>query len=183
MAKNFNVRVGTPNPVRLSYAHLLKPYASDANLEPKYSVMMMIPKADKATHKALMDAAKECFENNAAMFKGYDLEDLFTINDGDGKSPKGKRYGDENHGYWLRNASNKRKPKVIDKAQNEIIDEEDVYSGCWAKVGLTLYPYAVNGNVGIGASLDLVMKVRDDEPLGGVASVDDYFTTDDDDDI
>lgn len=183
MAKNFSVRVGTPKAVRLSYAHVLKPYAAAKDQEAKYSVQLMIPKTDKATKQALMDAARECFENNPAIFKGYDFEDLFSLQDGDGKSPKGKKYGSEMAGFWLRAASNKRKPKVIDKQRNEIMDEDEVYSGCWAKVGLTMYPYSVSGNVGIGCSLDLVMKTKDDEPFGFSADPDSYgFTSDDDED-
>lgn len=185
MAKCNVIRFGTPKKVRLSYAFIMTPRDPEApGAKPKYTAMLMIPKTDKETIAAIKKAAKECYDSNLNMLKEYDLEDCYRINDGDGKSPKGKRYGEECHGYWLLNVSSTRKPTVIDRNSEEILDPEEVYSGCWAKVGLTAVPYARKENTGITFSIDLVKKMKDDDHLGGGGPRDekDYFSSSDDDD-
>lgn len=184
-ARYTTIKFGTPKKVRLSYANIFTPREADApGGKPKYTCMLMIPKTDKETIAAIKKATRDCYEANPAMLKDYDLEDCYRINDGDGKSPKGKRYGDECHGYWLLNVSSTRKPTVIGRDSEEILDPEEVYSGCWAKVGLTAVPYARKENTGITFSLDLVKKMKDDDHLGGGGPRDekDYFGSTDDDD-
>jgi len=48
----------TTGEVRLSYAHLFKPYSNIEGQEPKYSVTVLLPKTDTAT-KGRIDAAIE----------------------------------------------------------------------------------------------------------------------------
>ena len=49
-------------------------------------------------------------------------------------------------------------------------DQELVYSGCYGKVTLNLYPYSKAGNTGIGVGLNNVLKTRDGDNLGGRVS-------------
>ena len=42
--------------VRLSYVHIMKPYANDPSQEPKYSCTILLPKTDVAG-RAKIDAA------------------------------------------------------------------------------------------------------------------------------
>ena len=179
--KKFSKKFGT-GPVRLSYANLAKPQTPSNGGDPKYSAVLLIPKKDKNTVEALKKCYKEVYDNNSSMLGDYDLKSLIRMYDGDGASPSGKKYQDAYHGFWVLNASNVRKPKMIDAAGEEILDvAEELYSGVWARVGITLYPYSNSGNTGIGVSLDIVKKHHDDDPLGGAIVEGDYFTDDDDD--
>ena len=184
MAKYFSQKVGT-NPVRLSYCNLDKPRASAEGADPKYSCVLLIPKSDKGCLKKLRDAMTSVFNNNPGVFKGYKLSALDTIRDGAGTAPKGKAYPPEYADFWVLNASNKKRPVYEikeDGAVRECMDPgEDIYSGCWARVGLTFFAYS-NATTGIGCSLDLVRKVKDDESFSGSVSAKDYFADDDDDD-
>lgn len=48
--------------VRLSYAHLFKPYAHNPGQEPKYSVTILVPKTDTVTKVGIdraIEAAKQ----------------------------------------------------------------------------------------------------------------------------
>lgn len=51
-----------------------------------------------------------------------------------------------------------------------ITDEDEIYSGVWAYVSVTFYPYDVNGNKGIACGLNNIMKFKDDERFGGRTS-------------
>jgi hypothetical protein len=65
----------------------------------------------------------------------------------------------------------------------EITDSTEVYSGCYAKVSLTFYPFDAKGNRGIAAGLNNIVKVQDGEPLAGRVSVNEEFADEDFDDI
>ena len=60
--------------------------------------------------------------------------------------------------------------------------QDEVYSGCYAKVKVALFAYSASGNRGIGASLEVIQKVRDGERLGGSGSGLDGFEDEDSDD-
>ena len=81
------------------------------------------------------------------------------------------------------NANSTRKPGIVDKDLNEILDPDEVYSGCWGRVSINFYPFNTNGNKGVGAGLNNVQKLKDGERLGGsAASAEDDFSDDYEDD-
>lgn len=183
MSKFVSIKVGTPNPVRLSYVTLSKPKSFADGGTAKYSAVLLIPKKDTKTVEAIKKAAKSCFDSNASLFKGYKFESIFkAMRDGAGAAEKGKAYPEEYADYWVMNVSNARKPKLNDADGNELLDEDELYSGCWAKVGMTMFAYNFNNVPGISVSLDLVKKHHDDERMGGGgdAREEDYFGDDDD---
>lgn len=180
--------------VRLSYEHLMAPYANttnDPNAEPKYSVTVLVPKADTAT-KARIDkairAALELGEKNKKFKPGTPLDRLPTpIYDGDGVRADGfTPFGPECKGCWVFTAScsQKHKPEIVDIHGNPIIDPSEIYSGIWARVSCDFYPYAVPARQGVGCGLGNVQKLSDGEPLGGgrTTAADD-FSDDLDDDL
>ena len=92
---------------------------------------------------------------------------------------------DENYEgcYFLNaNASESRRPKIIDRACNDVLDQDEVYSGCYTKVKIGLFSYSASGNKGIGAGLEVIQKVRDGERLSGGNSTDGFEVLSDDDD-
>lgn len=185
MSKNYSVKVGT-NPVRLSYANFDKPRAAAEGAKEKYSCVLLIPKSDKGCLKKLTEAMQEVFDNNESMFKGFRFSSINPIRDGAGDSPSGRAYQDEYKDFMVLNASNERRPVYQIREDGAVRDSmepgEELYSGCWAKVGLTIYPYSVNAKTGLGVSLDLVRKVKDDTPFAGSVTAADYFGDDDDED-
>ena len=162
--------------VRFSYEHIMRPYANtaqDPNAEPKYSVTVLLPKADTAT-KARLDAAiraaKEKGVKDRKFKENVPLDRLPTpIYDGDGYRADGfTPFGPECKGMWVFTAScgQDRKPSVVDAAGNPIIDATEIYSGCWGRVSVDFYPYAVPQRSGIGCGLCNGQKLAADEPLG-----------------
>ncbi len=63
-------------------------------------------------------------------------------------------------------ANEDRRPGIVDKNLQEIIDETEVYSGAWFRAQIRPYAYDVSSNRGVAFGLENVMKVRDDSPLG-----------------
>jgi len=155
-------------PVRLSYLHVFKPFAQQEGQEPKYSACLLIPKGDSTTVKAIKAACEAARLASAALFQGKVPEKLrLPLHDGDGEMPNGGSYPEEAHGMYVLNCSSKQQPGVVDRHLNQIMDQTELYSGCWGRVDLNFYAYNTSGNRGIGAGLNNIQKVRDDEPLGG----------------
>lgn len=175
--------------VRLSYANVWEPQSIDGGDE-KYSTSILIPKEDKDTLrkiKAAVDAAKE---EGKSKWGGKVPGKLHTpLRDGDEERPDDEAYA----GHYFFNASSKNKPgiaKPVGKGADgrvkfqEITDTTEVYSGCYAKVSVNFYPFNVNGNRGVAAGLNNIVKVQDGEPLGGGrANVQDEFADEDFDEV
>lgn len=163
---------------RLSYEHIFQPYARNANDTPKHSTTILVPKSDTAT-KARIDAAIEAAKRAGMKDKfGGIIPPVLAIpvHDGDGARPSdGMPFGPECKGHWVFTASAKNRPSVVDMNRQPILDESEIYSGVYAYVNVTFFPYNSNGRKGIGCGLNAVMKARDGEPFGSKVSVEDAF--------
>lgn len=162
-------RVVVKELVRFSYAHVLEPSKGmDDSKEEKYSVSVLIPKTAKATLKKISDAIAAAKEQGKEKKWGGKIPGgLKTpVRDGDEDRPDDPAYA----GMYFLNASSKRKPQVIDRDGNIITDPMEFYSGCWGGISLNFFPYSSNGNKGVGAGLGNIIKLKDDESLGGGAT-------------
>lgn len=174
MAKDNSTKVITGE-VRLGYVHLFEPYAYEAGQEPKYSCMILIPKSDKKTLAKIKAAHEAAIEQGIrTKWHGKKPKNLgFTLRDGDEDQPGDG--GEEFDGcYWM-NVTCKTRPGVVGRDLEPITDEGAVYSGCYARVSINLFPYSASGNNGVSAGLNNVQFVRDGEPLGGRSRAEDDF--------
>ena len=55
------------------------------------------------------------------------------------------------------------------------MDQDEFYSGCICRVSITFFGFDIDGNKGVGASLNNIMKVRDGERLDGATNAEDDF--------
>ena len=167
--------------VRLSYVHLFEPYSFDDGQEAKYSCVLLIPKSDKATVaklKAAYEAAVE--KGKATKWKGKVPKGLaIPLRDGD-DDPTYE--GEEFEGHWILRASSRNKPGVVERHDPHVAIEDStrVYSGCYARVSLNMFPYDAAGNKGVSAGLNNVQFLRDGESLGGRSRAADDFALADD---
>lgn len=167
----------TTGEVRLSYEHLLKPYANQPNADSKYSVTLLIPKSDVAT-KQRIDAAIQAAiaEGAAGKWNGArPVQPPIPIHDGDGLRESGVPFGEECKGHWVMTASSKLPQEIIDTSGNPLINPTEVYSGMYARVFINFFAYNQAGRKGIGCGLGPVQKTRDGEPLGGKVSAAEAF--------
>lgn len=164
--------------IRLSYAHIFAPYAHEAGQDEKYSTAILIPKSDKTTLKKIKAAVEAAKEAGKAKFGGKIPANLKTpLRDGDEERPDQEEYA----GHYFLNASSKTKPGVVDKQLNPIMDSEELYSGCYARVSINFYAFNTAGNKGIACGLNNVQKLRDGDYLGGRSRAEDDFDALDDD--
>ena len=166
--------------VRLSYANVWEP-ASINGSKPKYSVSLIIPKGDTKTIADINAAIDAAIQEGAAKFGGKIPNKAalkLPLRDGDIE-----RDDDAYKGSYFVNAKSTTAPEVVDRSLQRILDRNEVYSGCYARVSINFYAFNSNGNRGIACGLGNIQKVRDGEPLGGKTSAADDFATDLDDDF
>lgn len=152
-------------PVRLAYLHVFEKYKGEGEPgEGKYSATPLIPKTEEETIKAIKDAIEAAKTEGVTSKWGGKLPKKIDscLRDGD-EDDKGEEF--ERH-FFL-NAKSSRRVGVVNRDMEPITDPEDVYSGCYAIVSVSFYPYSKNGNNGVAASLENVMKYKDGDRFGG----------------
>jgi hypothetical protein len=171
-------------PVRFSYLHVWEPKAVDEDQDPKYSVSLIIPKSDKALIKRIqtaIEAAKQAGKDSK--FGGKIPANLkLPLRDGDAERPDDENY---KNSFFI-NCSAKTKPGIVDKNRQPIMEQDQVYSGCFGFASVTFYPFNTSGNKGVAAGLNHIMKTKDADPLGGRSTAENDFAelqVDDDDDL
>ena len=151
----------TTGEVRLSYVHLFKPYAFQPGQEEKFSCTILIPKSDTETMARINNAIAAATEKGVSdKWNGVRPPVIPNpVYDGDGVRPSdGMAFGPECRGHY-----------VVDAQLNPVINQSEIYSGIYARVNISFFPYAFGGKKGIGCGLGPVQKTRDGEPLGGSA--------------
>lgn len=171
-------------PCRLSYTYLFKKFNPDGGEQGgKYMTNVLIPSGETETLNAIRKAIAEAkAEGLKKKWGGKEPKKLdLPLRDGDDRDKDIDTYA----GQMYLNAKCSSRPGIVDPRKNPIVDEDEVYSGIWAVVSVTFYPYDSNGNKGVACGLNNVMKVADGERLGGRSSVESDFAdidieTDDD---
>lgn len=169
--------------VRLSYANIFEPKSINGS-DPKYSVSLIIDKNDTDTIEAINQAienVKERDKSKLANKAGKIPSNLkLPLRDGDEDRPDDEAYINS---YFV-NANSKNAPAVVgtekDKATGKAIPlyEDDVYSGCYARVSVNFYGFNTNGNIGIACGLGNIQKIADGERLAGGSSAEEDFEFD-----
>ena len=166
-------------PCRFSYLHCWEPAAVNGG-EPKYSVSAIIDKKDTKTINAIKAAIEQAKKDSVSKWGGKVPGNLhLPLRDGDIDRPDDEAYA----GCYFFNANSRQAPQVVDAKVQPILDQSEVYSGCYGKISVTFYGYNANGNRGIAAGLGNVQKLRDGERLGGRSNAADDFQTEDDEDF
>lgn len=180
MANSNRTKVITGKNTRLSYFHGWEPVSINSSPE-RYSVSVLIPKDDTETVNAINNAVNTAIEEGIGKFGGKKPNKAslkLPLRDGDTE-----RNDEAYAGHWFINANSRTAPQIVDKAVKPILDRDEVYSGCYARVSLNFYAFNSNGNKGIACGLGNIQKIKDGEPLCGRSSATDDFRTETDDDF
>lgn len=186
MSNNYNnpTKVITGKDTRWSYANVWEPKSINGS-SPKYSVSLIIPKSDTVTVQKIKAAIAAAYQEGESKLKGNGktvppLAAIKTpLRDGDAERPDDEAYADA---YFI-NANSATAPGVVDLDRNPILSRSEVYSGVYGRASINFYAFNSNGNKGIACGLNNLQKVRDGEPLGGKASAESDFATEDDEDF
>lgn len=165
MTTNENVPTKVVFPCRFSYAHVWEASSVSEGGDKKFSVSCIIQKSDKATIEKVNAAIKAAYEIGiTSKFNGKKPANWKNpLRDGDTDRIEDEAY----QNALFVNASCKTRPGVVSASRQPITEQEDFYSGCYGYVSVNFFPFNTNGNMGVAAGLNNVMKVKDGESLGG----------------
>ena len=181
---NNPLKVITGPGTRWSYANVWEPKSINGGT-PKFSVSLIIPKSDTKTLAKIKAAIEAAYHEGESKLKGNGksvppLAALKTpLRDGDTERPDDEAY---TNAYFI-NANATTAPGIVDADRNPILTRSEVYSGVYGRASISFYAFNSNGNKGIACGLNNLQKIRDGEPLGGKASAESDFATDDDEDF
>ena len=181
---NNPMKVITGPNTRWSYANVWEPKSINGGT-PKFSVSLIIPKSDTKTVEKIKAAIEAAYHEGESKLKGNGksvppLAALKTpLRDGDAERPDDEAYANS---YFI-NANATTAPGIVDVDRNPILTRSEVYSGVYGRASISFYAFNSNGNKGIACGLNNLQKVRDGEPLGGKASAESDFATENDEDF
>lgn len=152
--------------VRLMYPSLFEPKAFDAKSEAKYEATILVRKKDKKTIAAIHAAAQAAIDeeeekNGAKAVKGIEFE----LKDGDEEHPDNPAYA----GHFFLRLKSKQPPGVVDQDGDEILNKDEIYSGCYVRTSFYFRVYNKTGK-GLMTVLLNVKKMEDGERIGGMRS-------------
>ncbi len=168
MPKKFEgKKVMTPR-FRCAFARVFEPEAFAEGQQELYSVTMLFPKGESdisEMKKIAVEAKKDKWGNKPPKklktpFKNGDAEEYSDYD------------GYEN--MIVVRCTSKWKPGIVDRKLQNITDESEFYSGCWARATVQAFAY---DNIGKGVSFALqnLQKLDDDDPFAGKAKAEDDF--------
>ena len=160
--------------VRFCYVNVFEPTTMNEGDTPKYNICILIPKEDEKTLNAVrkaIDAAIEIGKSKLVNSQGKIPSNLKTpLRDGDLEREDDPAYA----GCYFINASSTRKPSIVDKDLNPIMDKGEFYSGCYGRASVNFYAFNVQSK-GIACGLNNLQKLADGEMLAGGSSAEDDF--------
>lgn len=160
--------------VRFCYVNVFEPTAMNEDDTPKYNICILIPKDDAKTldkiNKAI-EAAKQAGKAKLADKNGKIPSNLkLPLRDGDDERDDDPAF----EGMYFINANSQRKPSIVDKDLNPIMEKEEFYSGCYGRASINFYAFNVSSK-GIAAGLNNLQKLEDGEMLAGGSTAEEDF--------
>jgi len=150
--------------VRASFVNVFQPRLNELSGKEEFSMTLLVPKTDKATLASIKKAQEEAI---ALKWQGKPPVGLqLPLHDGDGEKPNGGEYGPECANHWVLNVKSNRRPGIVDREMNEIIDPNEFISGDYCRVSLGAYAYD-NKRRGVAFGLNNIQVLDKGDPLGG----------------
>lgn len=170
-AKKGNSTFFLTKKVRGSYLQIWEPKAMEEGGKKKYSAQLIIPKSDTITVDRIKSAFKAAVEFGKEKKWGGTVPETVKLSailkDGDKPNNNGK-LNEAAKGCWYISASAETQPNIIDLDEIKITDQSKVYSGCYLRASINLFPYNYkNMSKCIGVGLNNLQKVAEGDPLGG----------------
>lgn len=171
--------------MRLSFPYLIKPDVSEMG-GGKYAATFLWPKENKQLTEVIDQAVENAKADGVDKYGKNFLNRIKRLpkEDGDAYAAKKGSGYDMYKGHWFLKAKSKRKPMVVDRNKELILEEEDIPSGSFVNVDFACFSYDHAGNAGISCALNSVQKIkcRPEDRFDGVSTADNFDVIEEDDD-
>ena len=128
-------------PCRFSYLHCWEPDSVNAAI-PNTAYRPSSPRATHGPWRRSGRPSRMPRRNPLQMGWQDPPEPEAALRDGDIERPDDEAYA----GSWFLNANSRQAPEVVDRKVQRILDQSEVYSGCYGQISVTFYGFNTNGN-------------------------------------
>lgn len=152
---------------RISYPHLFRAKKNELSGKDEFSCVALFDKdADLSELKKAAAAAceKKWGSDKAKWPKKLNLP---FRDQGDKESDDGTLPDGMTKGAIYMNLKAKNAPGLVNQKREEILDETEIYAGCYCRAQVNAYAYSQAGNNGVAFGLNHVQKLAEGKPLGG----------------
>lgn len=161
---------------RISYPHIFEAAENQSGVM-KFSCSLLIPKTDivgitlinRAIDKAIEQGKEKIWKGKVPKFR-YE-----PFRDGDAELASGEKTDAVYKGMMFLNCSSNNAPGVVGADTKPLMNQGDLYAGCYVRADINPFPYSHSGNHGIGWGLNNVMLIRAGERLDGRTNAEDAF--------
>lgn len=177
---------------RACFVHLWEPHAIEEGKEKKFSITLVFD-AEKAAELKQLKVA--CYKAAAEKF-GKSVDDVKSMvkkgklrmpwRPGSDYEEYGEPFSDE--GAVFISLSSRNAPGVVNSKAKQILNQNEIYSGMFARASCGVWAYDTKGNKGVTLLLNNVQKTGEGERLSGRMDAEEEFDSvdggdgDDDDD-
>jgi hypothetical protein len=160
-----------------NYAAIFKARAYEGQ-DPKFSIVLTWPKAEKESLKPLVEAivaaAKAKWGDEAlALLKGGKLKN--PLRDGDIETDTEGKARFPGHYFLTASAAADRQPGVVDAKVQPVFEEGEAYSGCTFRASVNLFTFEKKGNRGVAVGLNNLQVTKKGPRLDGRKKAEDDF--------
>lgn len=155
---------------RMSYPNVFTPRKNELSGKDEYGTVCLFEKGENLSKlEALCRAAMEKKWGKDQTQWPKPIRSPFRDQGEKAKMVDGKRVLPAGHvdGAIFINLKSSQRPGVVDQNVQRVIDESQIYAGCYARATITAYAYEQKGNRGVAFGLVNLQKVKDGEPLSG----------------
>lgn len=161
---------------RISYPVLFEPKPNPSGVL-KYSCSLLIPKTDKAGVAQFNEAIEKAkLLGKEKLWKGKIPHFRYKpLRDGDEELESGEKEGKEYTGMYFINCSSNDPPGVVGSNAKPLMDQGEIFAGCYVRADVNPFPYDNSGNKGVGWGLNNIMLIKQGERLDGRQRAEDAF--------
>lgn len=173
------VKMITPE-FRVSYARVWEPGQNDEGKD-VYSLSMIFNKEEtppdgiKKMQDGIKTAAEEKWGKDQSKWPRQMKICLRDADQEDRSNPNADNYDPAYVNAYFMNGKTFNKPGIVDENVDPILDQNQFYSGCYARASIVFAAYDKGGGKGVGCYINNLMKTRDGDRLGGAAPAEDDF--------
>lgn len=167
------------------FAHVFQPFAfpaakGEAPKEPQFGLILVLNKKKMETDKswiALRKGVGAAIKLKFGEKKAQEMLNKKRLSLPFRDAEEYDQYGPPfQSGNWMINVKSRNAPGVVDERSQPIINQNDFYAGCLARVSCLPWAFDTAGNQGCTLLLNNVQKAGDGERLAGsVANAEDEF--------
>ncbi len=164
---------------RLSFPNLFKTKKNELSGKDEYSCMALFGKGADLTalKKAAQEAVIEKWGNDSKKYPANLRSPFRKMEEKQYENDSGQMVypaGMEAGGFFMNLKSNQR-PGIVNEKVEDIINESEIYAGCYARATVRAYAYDNKGNRGVAFGLQNIQKMGEGDALGSKTKPQDDF--------